>query len=71
MVSMQLVNKNDNSIKKCVFCSNWYDPTSSAIQPKAPAAGFWEFHPRMEAMCLKKNMKTPSFHCCANFICKI
>lgn len=54
MVSMQLVNKNNNSIKKCAFCSNWYDPTNAAIQPKTPAAGFGEFHPRMEAMCLKK-----------------
>lgn len=71
MVSWQLVNKNNNSVKKCAFCREWYDPTNSAIRPKAPAVGMWEFNPRAKAMCMQKNIELPSFHFCPKFSCKI
>lgn len=70
-VSWQLVNLRSSASKKCAFCQNWYDPTNSAIRPKAPAVGMWEFNPRAKAMCLKKNIELPAFHFCQYFARKI
>ncbi len=48
---------NIKHIKKCAFCKNWYDPTNSAIAPKAPAIGMWEIRDiNQKFMCLKKNI---------------
>ena len=71
MVSMQLVNSKNSSIKKCAFCSHWYDPINSSIKPKVPNIGLWEFNPRVECMCTKKNRNTLSANNCSDFVCKI
>ena len=48
---------NIKHIKKCAFCKNWYDPTNSAIAPKAPNIGLWEIKDtNQKCMCLKKNI---------------
>lgn len=48
---------NIKHVKKCAFCKNWYDPTNSAIAPKAPAIGMWEIRDiNQKFMCLKKNI---------------
>lgn len=37
--------------KRCAFCKNWHDPTSSAIRPKFPAQGIWEYD-KMRKKCV-------------------
>ena len=68
---MQIANSRNSSIRKCAFCRNWYDPTNSAIRPKAPAAGFWEFDEHASNMCILKNIDKPGFASCPKFECKI
>ncbi len=60
---------NIKSIKKCAFCKYWYDPTNSAIAPKAPAIGLWEIkEPNQKCMCLKKNIQmSANAFCNANY----
>lgn len=64
---MQLVNSKNTSIKKCAFCKYWYDPTNSAIKPKDPRAGYWEFDERAKNICLIKNTDMPSYHNCNKY----
>lgn len=48
---------NIKHMKKCAVCKNWYDPTNSAIAPKAPGIGLWEIKDlNQKCMCLKKNI---------------
>ena len=53
--------------KKCAFCKHWYDPTNSAIAPKAPNIGLWEIKDtNQKCMCLKKNIHMPANAFCSN-----
>ena len=63
---------NIKTIKKCAFCKNWYDPTNSAIAPKAPAIGLWEIKDlNQKCMCLKKNLNMSANSFCGSFVSKI
>ena len=64
---------NIKYIKKCALCKNWYDPTNSAIVPKAPAIGLWEIKDvNQKCMCLKKNIQMPATaFCSGDFISKM
>lgn len=56
---------NINSVKKCAFCKHWYDPTNSAIAPRAPRIGMWEIKdPNQKCTCLKKNLPMPATAFC-------
>ena len=68
---MQLVNRKNTSIKKCAFCKYWYDPTNSAIKPKDPRAGFWEFDERAKKMCLTRNIEMTAYENCHKYEGKI
>ena len=59
--------------KKCALCKNWYDPTNSAIAPKAPTIGLWEIKDvNQKCMCLKKNIPMPAnAFCSSDFVVKI
>lgn len=59
--------------KKCAFCKNWYDPTNSAIAPKAPVIGMWEIKDiNQKCMCLEKNIQMPAnAFCSAGYSCKL
>lgn len=58
--------------KFCAFCKYWYDPMNTAIEPKCPQIGLWEFNGQAENKCLKcganKKGRTPG---CGNYICKL
>ena len=64
---------NIKYVKKCAFCKNWYDPTSSAIAPKAPVIGMWEIKDiNQKCMCLKKNIPTAAnAFCSRDFVSKL
>ena len=60
-------------IKKCAFCKNWYDPTNSAIAPKAPQIGLWEIkNINQKCLCLKKNIQmSANAFCSQSYECKL
>ena len=64
---------NIKHIKKCAFCKNWYDPTNSAIAPKAPNIGLWEIKDtNQKCMCLKKNIQmSANAFCSRDFSSKL
>ena len=49
----------------------WYDPTNSAISPKAPNIGIWEYDERRQAKCLVRNAEMPAYHGCAKYAGKL
>lgn len=59
--------------RACAFCKFWYDPTNSAIEPKAPASGVWEYDESVKKPCMKPHstMKRMSWACCNEYVCKI
>ncbi len=70
-ISMAIVNLKSN-VKKCAFCKHWYDPTNSAIEPKAPNIGLWEVvDTRMRKKCLLYNSDRPAMHFCSKFEMKL
>lgn len=67
---MQTVNIK--STKKCAFCKHWYDPTNSAIEPKAPNINLWRFDEKKRCKCLKRNIDRPAFATCSSdYECKL
>ena len=60
-----------NNFRKCAFCKSWYDPTNSAISPKAPNIGIWEYDERRQAKCLVRNAEMSAYHGCAKYACKM
>lgn len=70
---MSSLTVNIKHIKKCAFCKNWYDPTNSAIAPKAPNIGLWEIKDiNQKCICLKKNIQmSANASCNRNFVNKL
>lgn len=69
MANMKLANAK--STKICALCSRWYDPTNSAIVPKQPQAGFWEYDHNATRKCMKTGLERPSWASCRDFSCKL
>lgn len=61
-----------SNMKVCAFCKYWNDPTNSAITPKAPQIGLWNYDGQVQNVCLKRGTKikgeTPG---CSNYTCKL
>lgn len=70
---MASITVNIKQGKKCALCKHWYDPTNSAIEPKAPNIGLWKIKDiNQKCMCLKKNIQTPAGAFCGkDFVSKI
>ena len=68
---MQLVNVKTNRITKCAFCKHWYDPTNSAIVPKQPAAGFWEYDSMAKNKCMIRGVEMAGMQSCGKFESKV
>lgn len=66
MVSINIITS-----KKCAICKYWYDPTNSAINPKAPHINVWEYDDKAKRMCLKKGSNTAASATCGMHICKL
>ena len=53
--------------KRCALCKHWYDPTNSAIAPKAAIIGLWEIKDiNQKSTCLKKNIEMPANAFCSS-----
>lgn len=55
---------NIEVVKRCAFCRYWYDPTNSAIQPKAPNINLWTIvdEKRSKTECAEKNRRCSIWH---------
>jgi len=62
---------NPHRMKACAFCKQWYDPTNSAIRPKAPAVGLWEYDPKATNKCLRTNADRKGSQLCHKYECKV
>lgn len=63
---------NVKSARCCAFCKYWYDPTNSAISPKAPNINLWEFDNSIRNKCLQKNIEIlASSAPCPKYECKV
>ena len=60
-----------SNFRKCAFCKYGNDPTNTAIAPKAPNIGIWEYDERRQAKCLVRNAEMPAYHGCAKYACKL
>ena len=60
---------NIKNIKKCAICKHWYDPTNSAISPRAPQIGLWEIKDtNQKSTCLITNLQmSANAFCSRNF----
>lgn len=61
---------NLKTAKQCAFCRYWNDPADSAIHPKSPQLGIWEYDEHARAMCMLKNRDTPGSGLCSRYECK-
>lgn len=68
---MNQVNINSRLGNKCAFCKHWYDPTNTAINPKVPNIGLWEYDSKIEKKCLLKNINMKAFVGCNKFESKL
>lgn len=68
MANMKIANTKSTRI--CAFCQNWYDPANSAIVPKQPQAGFWEYDCDATRKCVKYGFEKKAWTSCGDFVCK-
>ena len=68
---MYEINIKSKMMKKCAFCKHWYDPTNSAINPKVPNMGIWEYDYNARRKCLIKNTEQKGGEFCKRFEIKI
>lgn len=63
---------NVRTIKKCAFCRHWYDPTNSAIEPRAPQIGLWTIRDtNQKNKCLLKNLSMSAGAFCGKYESKL
>ena len=58
---------NIKTYKRCAVCKYWYDPTNSAITPRAPKINLWDVDVKCKKMCTKKNYETVANSFCNLF----
>ncbi|WP_017212369.1 hypothetical protein [Clostridium beijerinckii] len=68
---MYEININSKMIKKCAFCRNWYDPTNSAINPKTPNLGIWQYDANVRKKRLLRNTNQKGGEFCSKFEIKL
>ncbi|MBE5959322.1 MAG: hypothetical protein E7254_10745 [Lachnospiraceae bacterium] len=63
----RIISKTDiPKVRNCVFCKNWWDPSSSLLTPKN--INKFEFDPNEFRACSEKNnLKTKACHTCPKF----
>lgn len=57
--------------KCCAFCKFWYDPANSAIRPKQPRVGLWEYDHDKSSVCAQCKRERQSWQRCGKFECKV
>ena len=63
---------NIKVVKRCAFCRYWYDPTNSAIQPKAPKINLWTIvDEKRKSKCMKRTIEMRATASCKEYECKL
>ncbi len=62
-----------NGYQVCAFCKYWYDPGNTAIKPKDPQHGMWEYDSEAKSYCTIHQGQTIALakSRCSHFECKI
>ena len=68
---MPETNLNMPNLKKCAFCSYWYDPTNAAIRPINAVTGTWWYDNQMKSQCLLKGSNRKGGEFCNSFKMKL
>ncbi len=68
---MYEININSKMMKKCAFYKHWYDPTNSAINPKTPSLGIWQYDANVRKKCLIRNIDQKGGEFCSRFEIKL
>jgi len=66
-VVTEMIQIDVRHCKKCAFCKHWYDPTNSAIAPKYPQRGVWEYDQKARKKCLKTNLEKTAASVCGRY----
>lgn len=64
---MYEININSKMMKKCAVCKQWYDLTNSAINPKVPNLGIWEYDASVRKKCLIRGVEQNGGEFCRKF----
>ena len=68
---MPETNIKMSNMKKCAFCSHWYDPTNSAIEPINTITGVWWYDYDMRNKCMLKGSMRKGGEFCNSFRMKL
>lgn len=64
--------KGSPGMRKCAFCTHYYDPVNSAINPKRGTKDVWEYTTGIKKPCTEKNNhEVCSQATCHKFQCKL
>ena len=66
-----MIQANIKNCRRCAFCKHWYDPTNSAISPKYPQQGVWEYDQKATRKCLKNNLNKSASSLCGGYELKL
>lgn len=62
---------NVTQCKKCAFCTHWYDPANSHIQPKSPRINLWLYDHQAKSYCNVKRIDMKGGQSCSEYECKL
>ena len=62
---------NIKTVRCCALCKYWYDPSNSAISPKAPNINLWSVDDKCRNKCLKTNIDQRAIAVCSRFELKL
>jgi hypothetical protein len=59
--------------KLCAFCTHWYDPGNSAIEPLNPGLNLWNYDEKAKSFCTIRPGKIQRLasQSCSQWVCKI
>ena len=66
-----MITVNVNSVKRCAFCKQWYDPTNGNIQQKSQRIGTWTFDEKAKCYCKVKKRDMRGGQFCSEYTCKL
>ena len=69
--AVSMIQINIKHVKRCATCKYWYDPTNSAVEPRAPRLNLWRIDDKCKKMCLRRNYEMSGGAYCNEHECKL
>lgn len=66
-----MIMANVTQCHKCAFCTHWYDPANSHIQPKSQRIGIWLYDHQAKSYCDVKRIEMKGGQFCSEYKCKL